>query len=303
MRVVRGLRLHPAPRRSVVAIGVFDGVHLGHQRLIAFAVRRARARRIPCVALTFHPDPQTVMTPTVPHPPLSTLRARLAALAALGVDVAWVIPFTRRFSRLPAAAFAERLLVRRARAELVVVGEDFAFGQRRQGTPPWLREFGGRRALAVVAMALVRRGGAPVSSTRIRRLLQAGDAPAAARLLGHPVELTGRIVRGRGQATALGFPTANVRLDGPTPLATGVYAVRILLRGRARRGVMNFGVRPTFGPGPLTCEVHVPGFAGSAYGAVAAITVTRRLRPERRFRSIGALVQQIRRDIARAGRA
>lgn len=301
-------------RKTVVTIGMFDGVHVGHQRLIRTAIRLAARLHAASVVLTFDPDPQTVLAPRQHQPRLMPLAARLRLMRALGVERIQVLPFTRAFSRLSAEQFVRAILVHRLRAACVVVGDNFAFGRARRGNAEVLRSLGRRYGLRVVVVPPVMRGGAPVSSSRIRRLLEAGRIVEANRLLGRPAQLAGLVVRGDRRARRLGFPTANLRLSNELLPPRGVYHVQLELGGRGHEGVMNLGVRPTFTAAklahesarakqgfsrPLVCEVHLIGFRGNVYGRSVTVHLLRRLRPERRFASAWALARQIRRDVLR----
>ena len=302
MKVVTGLRaLAAPPRRAVVTIGMFDGVHVGHQRLIRTTVRWARRLHGTSVVMTFHPDPQQVLEPRRARPPLMPLDGRIRRIAELGADLTWIIRFTHRFSTITADAFLRDLLIRRLRARCVVVGSNFGFGKDRQGTLALLQAFGQRHGIRIVVVPPVRRGGEPVSSSRVRRVIQAGRVDEAGRLLGRPVELRGVVVHGAGRGRQLGFPTANVRLAAQWRPPTGVYRVWLDAGGRRRKGLMNLGYRPTFGPGPLTCEVFLLGPSPRLYGRPVTIGVLERIRDERRFTSPRALIEQIRRDLVRAG--
>ncbi len=285
---------------------MFDGVHLGHQRLIRAAIRLARRLRTASLVLTFDPDPQTVLAPTQAQPRLMPLAARMRLMRTLGIDRIRVIPFTRAFSRFSAEQFVRAILVHRLRAACVVVGENFAFGRARRGNVGVLRSLGRRDGLRVVVVPPVMRGGAPVSSSRIRRLLEEGRVSDANRLLGRPAQLAGVVVRGDRRARQLGFPTANLRVSNELLPPRGVYQVRLEAGGRCHEGLMNLGVRPTFAPPPsalrpqpLVCEVHLVGFRGNLYGRSVTVHLLRRLRGERRFESAQALIRQIRRDLLR----
>ena len=302
------MRRSPARKRrsgAVVTIGMFDGVHVGHQRLIRTAIRLAARLQAASVVLTFDPDPQTVLAPRRAQARLMGLAARLRLMRALGVERIRVLPFTRAFSRLSAEQFVRTILVHRLRATCVVVGHNFAFGRARRGNVEVLRALGRRYGLRVVVVPPVMRGGAPVSSSRIRRLLEAGRIVEANRLLGRPAQLAGVVVRGERRARRLGFPTANLRLSNELLPPRGVYHVQLELGGRCHNGVMNLGVRPTFPAAkqglsrPLVCEVHLIGFRGNVYGRPVTVHLLRRLRPERRFTGAKALARQIRRDILR----
>lgn len=296
------------PRRkpSVVTIGMFDGVHAGHQRLIRTTVRLAARWRAGSAALTFDPDPQAILAPGRAQPRLMPLAVRVQVMRALGIERVHVIRFTRAFSRMPAEAFIERILVKQLASAGVVVGENFTFGKGRRGDLALLRQAGRLHGMRVTVVPSVRKFGAVVSSSRIRQLVSQGKLRDAARLLGRPVQLYGAVVRGAGRARRLGFPTANVRLEPDLCLPPlGVYRVDLWHGRRRHRALMNLGVRPTFsstvnGHAPVVCEVHVPEFRGNLYGRQVRIDVLQRLRAERRFPNAHALTQQIRRDLRRA---
>ncbi len=305
MRVLSGLDrvVRRPPRRAVVTIGVFDGVHVAHQQLIRRTVAAARRVHGTSVVITFNPDPQHVLHPAGAFRALMPLAERLRHLEALGVAWIWVIPFTRRFARLSAATFVTRFLLRRLRPLLIIAGSDFAFGQSRRGSMAVLRALGASQGVRVDAVPPIRRLGRPVSSSRIRRLIEAGRLEDARALLGRPPALYGRVVRGAGRGRRLGMPTANLRLIPQVTPPRGVYAVWVEDGHRRWRGVMNLGVRPTFGPGPLVCEVHLIGFSGSLSQRSLIVRLVRRLRSERRFASATALQRQVRRDRRLALRA
>ena len=303
MRIFTGLAgIPPQSRPAVVTVGVFDGVHRAHQRLIRSTIRLARRVHGISVVVTFDPDPQVVLDPAHASPALMPLDARLDALRALGVDWVVVIPFTRGFAEMPAETFVRRLVEGRLRAAALIVGESFAFGRDRQGNMAMLRALAPALGLRVIAVRSVRSGRAPISSSRIRRLMAGGRLADAKRLLGRPPALYGTVVPGAGRGRRLGFPTANIRLRAGTVPPRGVYAVRLVTGARGYRGVMNLGVRPTFGAGPLVCEVHLLDVTASLRKRRVAVCLHRRLRSERCFPSPEALVRQVRRDVRRARR-
>jgi riboflavin kinase / FMN adenylyltransferase len=304
MRVLTGRAPAVAPAsRAVVTVGVFDGVHRAHQRLIRSTVRLAGRRGASAVVVTFDPDPHAVLDPEHAPPALMPLDARLAKFRDLGVDAAWIIPFTKSFSAVRAETFIRDLLVGRLHAAALIVGETFAFGRGRRGNMRLLRRLGPVAGMRIVSVPEVRSSGAPISSSRIRRLIASGKLAGARQLLGRPPELYGTVVRGAGRGRRLGFPTANIRLRASTLPPQGVYAVRLHAGARGPiAGVMNLGIRPTFGPGPLVCEVHLLGFSGRLNGRSVSVSLLGRLRGERCFPSPEALVVQVRRDIRRARR-
>lgn len=286
----------------VVAIGNFDGVHLGHQALVRAAVADARACGGAAVVLTFDPHPVRVLAPERAPRTLFTLGQRAEILAALGVDAVAVLGFDASVAALPPEQFARDVLVGKLGARVVVVGERFRFGRARAGDAAHLASLGGELGFRVHTVPAVVLDGLPVSSSRIRKALARGDVDDAARLLGRVFFIDGRVVRGDGRGRSLGVPTANLEVQGETLPAAGVYA------GRARAGtpgadwpcVVNLGERPTFGGGTATVEAHLLGFLGDLYGAELRLSFVRRLRDERRFAGEQELVAQIRRDIEAA---
>ncbi|HEX9779811.1 MAG TPA: riboflavin biosynthesis protein RibF [bacterium] len=301
------------PPRAVVTVGVFDGVHVGHRRLIRDTVARAAAIGGTSVAVTFDPDPHEVLAPQRAPLALMPVPVRCRILHALGIERVWVIPFTRAFAGLSAREFIRQVLIEQLAARVVVVGVGFAFGRGGAGDPDLLARAGLKTGMRVIAVPPVMRGGRPVSSSRIRTLIGEGRLSAAARLSGRPPMLYGRVIRGSGRGgRRVGVRTANLALPPQIVPPEGVYAVMAACPDgrasastpwrRAWRGVMNFGVRPTFGAGRVVCEVHLFGFSGSLYGRELAVAVLARLRGERCFPSPQALAKQIRRDAGRARR-
>lgn len=301
MRLLTGLKaLRRPPKRAVVTVGVFDGVHLAHQALIRSAVRLARKRRGTSVVITFDPDPQWVLDPHHASLPLMPIHRRIQLMAALGADLIWIIRFTKAFAQTTPEEFIRRILRGRLRATCVVVGQQFAFGYERQGSLELLQDFGRQSRTQVISIAPIQRDGTLVSSSRIRALIRAGELARAGRLLGRAPELSGEVIHGAGRGRHLGFPTANVKLLSTILPPQGVYRVWVE-HGHSRwPGVMNLGTRPTFGPGPLVCEVHLPRVSRPLYGHDVRILLERRLRPERRFATPQALIEQIHRDLQAA---
>lgn len=301
MRILAGVgAVTRPPRRAVVTVGVFDGVHVAHQQLIRTAVRQARRMNGTSVVITFDPDPQTVLHPSSAAPALMPLAERLRCLETLGVDQVWVIRFSHQFARLSAEQFIRRVLIRRLRARALIVGDTFAFGRDRRGDLAVLQRLGPAHGMRVIPVKPIMRGGLPVSSSRIRRLIHDGTLGQARRLLGREPKLYGTVVRGVGRGRRLGFRTANLRLIPQVMPPRGVYAVMVEAAGRRWRGVMNLGTRPTFGQGPVVCEVHLLGFSGILLRRAVRVALLARLRGERRFSSPQALSRQVRRDIRRA---
>jgi riboflavin kinase/FMN adenylyltransferase len=286
----------------VVVIGNFDGVHRGHQALLAEAREGATAAGLePCV-LTFQPHPAVVLGRT-PPPLLTTLERRAELLGRAGAAAVLVRRFDEAFARWSPEHFARELLAEALRAAVVVVGANFRFGNQRAGDLALLRDFGDRLGFAVRTATLRGDAEGPFSSTRVRAALAAGDVEAAALVLGRPHSITGRVVRGDQRGRKLGFPTANVGDVPELVPAHGVYAVHVDVESGPVRlpGVMNVGVRPTLG-GALapTREVHVLDWSGDLYGAHLRVHFVSRIREERRFDGLAALRAQIRLDAAEA---
>ncbi len=300
MRIVTGWPANRSiPRHAVVTIGVFDGVHVGHQQLILAARRLAKQKQVSAGVITFNPDPQHVIKPNHEQPSLMPSEERLRVLAGQGMDWIWVIPFSLRVARTTAELFAQRILVKQLQVSAVVVGGGFLFGKDHAGTLETLK-----KRVSVVAIGPIRRSGSPISSSRIRRLIQEGLFSEARRLLGRPPSLFGKVATGAGRGRGLGFPTANIQLADQALPPQGVYAVKMRRQDQKRfwPGVMNFGHRPTFGGGRATCEVHLFGFHGQLVGRSVEVQCIRRLRNERCFPSPVALQAQVQQDIVRARR-
>jgi len=303
MRIVRGLPSVPRERRpSAVALGVFDGVHLGHRAILGAAVAHARATGSPALACTFEPNPLEVLQPDRAPLPITTLDERLELIAACGVDGAIVLTFTRELAAVEPEAFVKDVLVDRLAARQVVVGFNHRFGRGARGDAALLRELGARDGFSVDVIAPLTVDGVPVSSTAIRAALGRGDLEAAARMLGRPYTLPGKVVAGAGRGRTLGFPTANVAPDRPVLVAPGVYACTVEVAGQPRRAVVNVGVRPTFGEDTLAVEAYLLDFSGDLYGQTVRLAFMSRVREERRFPSVDALRAQIADDVETARR-
>lgn len=284
---------------SVVTIGSFDGVHIGHQRLLR-RVRGAAERRAMCaVAVTFDPHPRCVVDPRGCPPLLTSLDDRFELLGRCGADRVLVIPFTRELSTWSADRFATTLIESVGMRQLVV-GPGFALGHGREGTVEFLRRLGAQRGFDVTTVAPSKRGGRAVSSGRIREVITEGSFSDAISMLGRPYVLDGEVERGEGRGAGLGVPTANLRVDPerciPVP---GVYAGWLNSGDGWRPAATGIGTRPTFGGGAVTVEAHVLDFDGDLYERRVRLALTRRLRAERAFNSIAALKSAMARDIER----
>lgn len=291
------------PDGSVVCIGAFDGLHIGHRALVGHAVARARDLGVAAVALSFEPLPREFFAGGSPPPRLQLPRMKLRGFASLGVDRVGLLRFNAALASLSPEDFVRRLLVARLQAREVWVGPDFRFGRARAGNLALLLQMGVELGFAAETIAPVELGGLPVSSTRIRAALQGGDFASAARLLGQPYSIGGRVVRGKQLGRTLGYPTANLRFGGKIPALRGIYATRV--HGVADTpwpSVSSFGTRPTVdGKEPLL-EAHLFDFDGDLYGRHIEVEFVARLRDEEKFPDLPTLVVQMDRDAEQARR-
>jgi riboflavin kinase/FMN adenylyltransferase len=284
------------PDGCAVTLGVFDGVHRGHAALVEATVRWAQAHDVPAVALTFEPHPAAILTPDQRPLMLCPLSHRVQKLLRLGIDVVVVQPFTQAFSQLSAMAFIEQVLVQGLRARAVVVGDDFRFGHRRGGSVATLRDAG---AFEVIALPRVLDAdGAPISSTRVRELIGAGQLEQAHALLGEPYPWAGVVVRGDGRGRGLGYPTANLMPIEPllTP-PEGVYACWAQLGAEAYPAAVSVGAPPMFAHARGRIEAYLIGLPDhDLYGRMLTLRFLKRLRPLQKFESVDALIRQMQQD-------
>jgi riboflavin kinase/FMN adenylyltransferase len=293
---------------SVVTIGVFDGVHRGHQRIVERAAQLGKQRGLPVVVITFDPHPDEVTRPGS-HPPfLCSARRRAELLSGLGAEAVCVLPFTLEFSRLAPDDFVRTVLVERMHAAAVVVGEDFRFGHKAAGDVQLLAKLGEKYEFSTEGMPLLVADGMTISSTSIRHMLAEGDVAAAARALGRPHRVEGVVVRGHQRGRALGFPTANLEMPPHTAIpADGIYAGWLASLDDEGRDLqqwpaaISIGTNPTFGEGEQSVEAYALDRTDlDLYGMHAAIDFAARLRGTLRFDSVDALVEQMHRDVDQA---
>lgn len=291
--------------RRVVAIGTFDGVHVGHQAIISRAIERARERGLQSMVLTFEPNPLAILRPELAPAVLTEPAFKAQLIEALGADALLVVPFTQAFSRIRADRFAEMLGSAPLSAESVVVGANFRFGQGGTGTVAYLQRLGRARGLIVESPGtVVSDDGKPVSSTRLRRLIAQGQVSEVVPLLGRPHSVEGMVVPGEQRGREMGLPTANVSVPPDVALpARGVYAGRVVLTGGRYPAAINLGYAPTFAEGddpPLRLEAFILDYAGDdLYGQRIRVEFLERLREERAFPTPSDLVTQVQEDIAR----
>ncbi|MFC5578544.1 bifunctional riboflavin kinase/FAD synthetase [Lysobacter niabensis] len=289
------------PHGSVVCIGAFDGLHLGHQALVRRTVSHARELGLPAVALSFEPLPREFFAPGSPPPRLLLPRAKFEGLLELGIDKVGLLRFDRKLSSLAAEEFVRIVLRGRLSAREVWVGPEFRFGKGRAGDIGLLQKLGAELGFGAHEIAPVAFDGERVSSTRIRTALQAGDFATAARLLGRPYSIGGRVVRGKQLGRELGFPTANLRFGGKVPALSGIYATWVHGVGAApRASVSSLGTRPTVAGVEPLLEAHLFDFAGDLYGRRIRVEFVARLRDELKFHDLSALADQMHRDADQA---
>ena len=298
--------LPPHVRGTVVTVGTFDGVHRGHQHVLARLRARAQALGLPTLVVTFEPHPLEIIRPGGAPARLTVREERRLALAGCGVDYLAEIPFTPAFRALPAEAFIRDLLVRRYRMRALILGYDHGFGRGREGDAALVRDVAATEGFEVeIVDAISLPSGDRVSSTVLRDAIASGDLGRAERALGRRYEVVGRVTVGEGRGRLLGYPTINLALPSPRKLLPpqGVYAVRVTSGAGSFGGMMNLGPRPTFGDETVTLEVHLFGAAGEWYGRPVGVEFVARLRDTMKFSGPDALVAQLKLDAEHAHRA
>ena len=291
-----------ALRGAVVALGNFDGFHLGHQAVVGRAVQRGAHERRPVIVATFDPHPVRHFKPDLPPFRLTTLDQRQELFAHAGADAMLVFEFGDKLASTSAEDFVGAILARQIGAAAVVTGEDFTFGRGRAGNAEVLRELGKQHNIAAETVAPVSLDGERISSGRIRELLQSADPGAATRLLTRPYTIAGEVERGDGRGHDLGWPTANMRLGKYLRPAYGIYAVRIRLDangkdgGSEHDGVASLGIRPMFDPPEELLEANLFGFDGDLYGRTIEVMLHHYLRPEAKFEDLDAMISQMAQD-------
>jgi len=305
MKVVRSFNeLSAFADKVCIAIGVFDGVHLGHQSVIRAALDDAEAVDGTAVVLTFDPHPIRVLAPAKAPPLLTSTEHKLALIESLGVNVCLMIPFTMEFARTEPEAFLETVFQSAKNLKSICVGHAFRFGHERKGTVQTILAFGRERGVRVDVLPPVTANGEIISSTAIRKVVTAGDLTKAKEMLGRPFSVLGKVEAGDQVGRKLGYPTANLNPHNEVLPPNGVYAVRALCEGRQLSGVANIGVRPTVASNPIDrrFEIHLLDFTGDLYGMMIEAFFVQKLRDERQFDSPDSLKTQIGLDEAEARR-
>ncbi len=301
MKIFHGTENANIQRPTVLTLGVFDGLHLGHQQIMQTVVERAKVVGAQATALTFDPHPRAVLHPESAPPLLQTLDQRLANFEVLGIEQAIVIPFDKEFAASRAEDFLSQIVNERLLAREVYLGKGFAFGRGRGGNIELLRKMSAKLGFVADEVPEVLLRGQRISSSKIRYLLSEGSVNLARRMLGRPYGIEGVIVRGDRRGHTIGFPTANLRPHNRVIPKFGVYATAALVDGTWRRSITNVGVRPTFGQDlEPSIESYIFEFDGDLYGDVLRVRFLHRIRDERKFNGIDELKAQIARDSARA---
>lgn len=302
-RLIRSTyNITPNEQGSVLTIGNFDGVHLGHQELLKRVKERARAYHVPSLVLTFEPHPfEYFQQADLTIPRITRLREKFCTLQACGIDNVLILNFNQSLANISASDFVSNVLYNTLRPVHIVLGDDFRFGYKREGDFALLQAMGDQLGFSVEAMPTISRDGERISSTRIREALVKGDLNLVKRLLGHPYTMLGRVRRGDQRGRLFGFPTANIFLHRKLTPVKGVYTVLVHgLSDQAKPGIANIGIRPTVDGTSALLEVHLLNFNDEIYGRYVKVEFCEKVRDEIRFPNIDLLKEQIAKDVAYA---
>ncbi len=301
MKIYHGFK-DPAlkPRPRAVAIGIFDGVHRGHQKILKAMLRQASQKKLTPLVLTFDPHPIKILKPSAAHPIIMSLAHRLRFLESMGIQETLVIYFDKKFAAISHPDFLTKLLIKKLGMKSLSVGHDFRFGRGGQGDILFLKKESKALDTHLQVVSPLTFKNEIISSTRIRQLVERGDLSKATQMLGRPVSVYGTVVRGRGRGKSLGFPTANLNPHHETLPPGGVYAAWGYLGKRKLKGVIHIGQRPTFKDRQATLEVHFLNFHEKIYGSDIELIFVKRLRETRAFESPQALITAIRKDAKQA---
>lgn len=304
MKIIKGInRLYIPYGGTVVTVGVFDGLHVGHMKVISDTVKTARRLGLKSAVVTFDPHPAKIVDPSQKVPSIISLAHRIRLISQLGADYLVIINFTPSMAKMSAGRFLKKVLSERLKAKVICVGENFYFGKGGSAGIGELRRIASAAGIKAVIVKPAKSGRRMISSSIIRRLIKRGELSSASKLLGRPVSILGTVVSGARLARSLGYPTANLNPHHEVVPPSGVYAVWIKYGQRYMKGVLNIGNRPTFyGPRDReeAIEVHIFNFSKNIYGKDIEVFFVKKLRDEARFKDDKALVKQIKMDMARA---
>ena len=287
-------------QESIVTVGVFDGLHIGHQAVIQQVLTQAEKFNLASSVLTFDPPPLAFLAPERCPPALTTLSKKIEILEQLGVDAAVFARFDAYLQQMSPNTFVQQVLLQRLHARQVIVGYDWQFGRGRSGNTEALKELGDQYQFDVMIVGPVQLRDKPVHSTRVREAIASSHLDLASELLGRRYSIIGEVVKGEGRGRQIGFPTANIDAGNQMLPPSGVYAVQVKLGGCMFAGVLNMGTRPTFDGEKFQIETHLFDFAKTIYGEKIEISFVKKIRAERRFPSPEMLVNQIRQDVTMA---
>lgn len=301
MRVINGLKSFAScPAGCVIAIGVFDGVHLGHQKIIQSLVEEAKKTGLPSLLLTFHPHPETILSGKQINL-LQTLDQRMSEVEKYGVQLAVAVPFNEEFADLSAEEFIQKVILDKFKAKKIIVGENFRFGRKREGDIKKLHQFASRYGFSLVSVPPVRKKNFVISSSLIRDHIKRGDVETAHLFLGRPYEIGGTVVKGKSRGKTLGFPTANIQTANDIA-PPGVFISKIGIGFEIFPSVTHVGTKPTFGEREPIIESYIIDYRNNLYGKNLRIMFLKKIRDEKKFETSAALSLQIRRDLDRAQR-
>jgi riboflavin kinase/FMN adenylyltransferase len=298
MSIIRNSATFTTSKKTIVTVGTFDGVHLGHQEIITQVVEKAKKSGLASVLLTFDPHPRKVLQPNAPMPLIQTLEERAATLERHGLNHLVVHPFTKSFSQLSAAAYIEAILLKLLNTKEIVIGHNHRFGKNRAAAVDDLEHFGNIYDFGVTQINPQQLDNISISSTKIRTALSAGDITTANAYLGHPFTLTGTVIKGHEKGRTIGFPTANISVENPDKIIPkeGVYTAQVNIANKWYLGMMNIGTNPTVNGQQQSIELHIINWSGNVYDQRLQVALLDRVRDEVKFDSMADLQVQLEKD-------